>query len=612
MERTGRSALTRQQLIGVATAQVPTVFDGGAGGHGGAFVDETAVMLSAPRLPHQRARTELLTLAPFLEEERKILDLAVALDERAGLRVRPGHVKDLSADQAAAVRAIAESRQLVCPLEAPAGAGKTTGMRGLRRVVNAHGRRLIALAPTGGAVDVAVREGAADEGYTVDKVLADLAAARDRSLSAAKREALFRFRSGDVVVVDEANMVGADHYRQLLEATAAARVKVVLVGHAYQLQAVRARGGVFAMLCEDLPWTQKLSQVWRMKDPAERAASVALGEGGPAPRRRAVAWYAEQGRLHCGDEVAMSGDAVQAWREDIAAGLDALLIADRTKVCDGLNKRIHDERVAADAVTVGVARGQRVGEGDLIITRNNDARIRVDDATTLETPGPVRNGNRWAVTAVDAKHGQVVARRLSDNARAWFKGDYLTQHVALGYAVTVHSAEGVTCDTTHAVLSQDASRNLLYVALSRGRQRNEAYVYERSDQGNDHQQQGESGVHVLRRGDRREAMEAVAAIAANRDDRPLTAHQVAAQCQDRSLLPERAAELVARRETEVAQRRWRWLGGQRRRAEDVAAELVAARRVERMEEAERAWRLAAQQEQRFGRRERDHSGGLEL
>ena len=52
----------------------------------------------------------------------------------------------------------------------------------------------------------------------------------------------------------------------------------------------------------------------------------------------------------------------------------------------------------------------------------------------------------------------------SDGARAVFYGDYLHQHVTHGYAVTVHSAQGVTAETTHAVLADTASCNLLYVA----------------------------------------------------------------------------------------------------------------------------------------------------
>ena len=96
-------------------------------------------------------------------------------------------------------------------------------------------------------------------------------------------------------------MVGTSDLRQLLTATTAAGAKTVLVGDAHQLAPVKARGGMFAQLCTDLPWTQHLSEVWRMRDPDERAASLALRNGGPASVRRAIDWYRTHDRLHCGD-----------------------------------------------------------------------------------------------------------------------------------------------------------------------------------------------------------------------------------------------------------------------------------------------------------------------
>ena len=78
-------------------------------------------------------------------------------------------------------------------------------------------------------------------------------------------------------------MVGTDDLRQLLTATTNAGTNTVLVGDAHQLAPVKARGGMFAQLCTDLPWTQRLSEVWRMRDPAERTASLALRDGGRLP-----------------------------------------------------------------------------------------------------------------------------------------------------------------------------------------------------------------------------------------------------------------------------------------------------------------------------------------
>ena len=242
-----------------------------------------------------------------------------------------------------------------------------------------------------------------------------------------------------------------------MAATTAAHTKTVLVGDAHQLAPVKARGGMFAQLCSDLPWTQKLSEVWRMRDPDERAASLAMRDGGPAPVRRAVEWYRSHDRLHTGDPIAMAADALAAHQTDVAAGRDALLICDTKEMTDALNRRLHDELIAADAATVTAGRGHHIAKGDVIISRRNDPAIAVYDAADINTPAadPVRNGQRWHVLAVDPDHDRIAARRLDDGARTVFSGDYLHQHIHHGYAVTVHP-EGHERFTLDRILAEEA------------------------------------------------------------------------------------------------------------------------------------------------------------
>jgi hypothetical protein len=53
---------------------------------------------------------------------------------------------------------------------------------------------------------------------------------------------------------------------------------------------------------------------------------------------------------------------------------------------------------------------------------------------------------------------------------------YLREHVQLGYAGNVHVAQGRTVDTGHLVIDDSAGREAFYVGMSRGRERNTAYV----------------------------------------------------------------------------------------------------------------------------------------
>jgi hypothetical protein len=176
------------------------------------------------------------------------------------------------------VENIANSRQLLCPLSAPAGAGKTTSLRALATVARRRHTHVYVVAPTGKAVDVAVREGAGDQGYTVAAALKSL---EDGTLTLGHL---------DLVVVDEAGMVSTDAWRRLLTATTAAHTKTVLVGDTHQLAPVKPRRHVRPTLRGPAVDATALGSVADAR-PAGAAASLTLRDGGAAPVRRAVAWY---------------------------------------------------------------------------------------------------------------------------------------------------------------------------------------------------------------------------------------------------------------------------------------------------------------------------------
>jgi hypothetical protein len=309
---------------------------------------------------------------------------------------------------------------------------------------------------------------------------------------------------------------------------------------------------MFAQLCTDLPWTQHLSEVWRMREPDERASSLAIRNGGPSSVRRAIGWYRTHDRLHCGDAITMAVDALAAYQADTAAGKDALLICDTTEMTDALNRRIHHDTINTDAPTVTGARGHRIAVGDLIISRHNDTTIALRTTTDQAAePNPVRNGNRWRVAAIDATTNRLAAERLDDRARVVFERDYVREHITHGYAVTVHAAQGVTADTTHAVLGEN-SGSMLYVAMTRGRDTNSAYLYERATE----QEYGLDplpGAHVMDRGTAAHAGRLAGAIIANHDQ-PITAHQVAAQTPS-AALPEPVRRIHDRRASTLQRRR---------------------------------------------------------
>jgi conjugative relaxase-like TrwC/TraI family protein len=546
-----KPTFTRADMVELVGAQLPYDLDGDVWARIEKAVEVVAIRVSAPRQAHEREGHERYTLDQIMVEERDVLDMIDTADNRARLWLGEDDLVALSVEQARAVSCIAGSPLLVQPLAAPAGAGKTRSLQALRAGAHRAHKRLLVCAPTGKAVDEAVRAGAGDRGLTLDKALHLL-----------QRGELALHPWSDVVVVDEASMVATPHLRTLLSATTTAGVKTVLVGDPYQLAPVKARGGMFEQLCTELPWSQRLSEVWRMRDRDERDASLALRCAHGNRLRKAVGWYRTHDRLHTGDQVAMAADAHDAYLHDRAAGKDALLICDTWELADALNLRLHDTLTHHDAPSVAVARDQTVRVGDLIISRHNDAAIRVD-------PGPryragdqldqVRNGNRWRVDGIDPATNRLAAERTTDKARVVFEADYLREHVSLGYAATVASQQGVTADSCHAILSESASRAAAYVAMTRGRDANHAYIYTREAGEADHEHRhliADGEAHQMRRGTKHAAAYYMRIILAN-DDREITMHAQAERT-PRDQLPPVVANLLARNDRCRATRRETW------------------------------------------------------
>ncbi len=246
-----------------------------------------------------------------------------------------------------------------------------------------------------------------------------------------------------------------------------------LVGDDRQLAAVGAGG-----LLRDIERTHgavTLTDVRRFHhsdgspNRAEAAASLALRRGDPT----GLGHFLDHGRIHVGDTTTTADQAFAAWVADAAAGLDTLLIASTNAQVRELNLRAQAARLAAAAVLtdrrVTLADGTTVSEGDTVITRRNHRRL------ALSATDFVANGDRWTITSVRPDGGLDV-RHTRSHRRVTLPAGYVAEHVQLGYATTVHGAQGQTVDTSHAVLTGTESRQLLYVALTRGRRQNHLYL----------------------------------------------------------------------------------------------------------------------------------------
>ena len=267
----------------------------------------------------------------------------------------------------------------------------------------------------------------------------------------------------DILVVDEAGMVGSRQMERVLTAAQQAGAKVVLVGDPEQLQAIEA-GAAFRAIAERVGWAE-IGEVRRQREAWQREATreLATGRTGEAVGRYEAAGMVEG---HGTREEARAG-LVAAWNaERRAAPEQSRVILAYTRADVGELNRLAREKLREAGELgaeqrVATERGERAfATGDRVMFLKNERGLGVKNGS-LGTVEGIEAGGRLLVR-LDGAGADGSARRVSFELR-----DY--GHVDHGYAATIHKAQGVTVERAHVLASAHMDRHASYVALTRHR-----------------------------------------------------------------------------------------------------------------------------------------------
>lgn len=386
----------------------------------------------------------------MLERERRILDYAErSPDARRGvgresavaraIRRRP----TIAGEQAEMVRRLVLDGDGIAVVIGQAGTGKTYALAAAREAWEGSGYRVVGAALARRAA-IELEEGA---GIASRSLAALLDALRKRPSRTLPRRS--------VLVIDEAGMVATRALAEIVDHVERAGAKLVLVGDDRQLPEIGA-GGTFGALTKrltaiELRENRRQVAVW------EREALALLREG---DAEGAVRRYARRGRIVAsenGDEVRRR--LVADWWQ--AGDLDgAVMIAHRRRDVAELNGRAHAVMRAAGAL--GETEIEGMSTGDRVVLRRNDRQLGVV------------NGERGTVVGVDAERLELDVELRGRRVR--LSREYVEESVSLGYAITGHAAQGMTCSQTFVLATDGLSKEWAYVALSRGRDANRLYV----------------------------------------------------------------------------------------------------------------------------------------
>ena len=271
----------------------------------------------------------------------------------------------------------------------------------------------------------------------------------------------------DVLVIDEAGMIGSRQMERVLSHAREAGAKVVLVGDPEQLQAIEA-GAAFRAIAER-HGAVEITEVRRQREDWQRDATRDLATGRTG---EALEAYDARSAVHAAStREEARAELVDGWDRERQAAPDATRIilthtnAEVRELNDRARSRLRDAVALGEDVAVQVDRGERTfAPGDRVMFLKNERSLGVKNGTlgVLEQASPER-------LAVRLDDGRQVAFDLKDYA-----------HLDHGYAATVHKAQGVTVDRAHVLATPGMDRHAAYVAMSRHRHRLDLH-YARDD-----------------------------------------------------------------------------------------------------------------------------------
>jgi len=411
------------------------------------------------RLGQDDLQRERFTTQGMLALEHQMIDRAIDHSKRSDFQVKDWlceeYRRQLFDAQKKAFDHVLGPENLTCILGS-AGTGKSYMMFAAHSAWRESGYRVQGMAISGKAAEHLQHE-IGIKSHTIANRLINWENDRER------------LTSRDIIVVDEASMIGSRDMAKILKEAHNASAKVVLIGDIEQIQSIQA-GAAFRAIAEHVGFVEMLD-IRRQKEAwqCEATKAFATGRG-----QEGLLQYEAKGHIHAFETKAYAIDEmVHQWEEtrsnqpDKTQLMMAYTRADVKALNDRARERLHQNEALGTDHLMQTERGKReFAENDRVYFLKNDKHL------------DVKNGSLGTLKNVD-EHGNMTV--LLDKA---YEGepdhnvhfnikDY--PYIDHGYAATVHKAQGSTVDYSYVLASKHFDRQITYPAMSRHRTNVEVY-----------------------------------------------------------------------------------------------------------------------------------------
>jgi Ti-type conjugative transfer relaxase TraA len=396
---------------------------------------------------------ERLTSRDMIETERRLERATSMLAERVRHAVPEQHREQalaraeqrgliLSGEQRAAFEHVTRGQGLGVVI-GYAGTGKSAMLGVAREAWESAGYRV-----QGAALSGIAAENLESGSGIASRTIASLEHqwAKDRALLDAR----------DVLVIDEAGLIGSRQMERVISEAEKRGAKVVLVGDPQQLQAIEA-GAAFRATHERHGGAE-ITEVRRQRADWQRDATRQLATGRTG---QALQAYAQAGMVvESESRQAARAALIDGWDRDRLMHPDhtSMIFTHTNEECDELSglarDRLKRHGMLAEEITVQTTRGERLfARGDRVMFLRNERGLGVKNGTLATIEHIDRAG-----MAVRTDGGRSIAFDHKDYA-----------DVTHGYAATIHKSQGVTVDRAHVLATPGLDAHASYVSLSRHR-----------------------------------------------------------------------------------------------------------------------------------------------
>jgi len=377
---------------------------------------------------------------------RQSQGLSNAANHQVNLEYREGIIKnkDLSESQGEAFRHITGDRDMACVV-GYAGSGKSYMLGAARESWEREGYNVIGMTLSGIAAESLEGESGI-KSHTVANRMVNWNNGRER------------LKKNDIVVVDEAGMLGSRDLAKIIDEVTLADAKVVLIGDPQQLQAIEA-GGAFRGVIERVGHVE-LNDIRRQKESWQQEAtkSLALGEIGDAIRE-----YGKKEMVHAFEGTEKAREAmVNDWQKAVSKNKSSIMLSFTRADVNALNERARE------------VRREELGIEAKFDTHNGKRDFAIEDRIYFlknDKELGVKNGTLGTIDGFDGWNFEV---KLDKGGKVVFDvRDY--NHIDHGYAATIHKSQGITVDKAFVMPSKYMDKHSTYVAMSRHRESVELY-----------------------------------------------------------------------------------------------------------------------------------------